>query len=87
MKTRLLLQNNGPFCSAAYPRSRAQRSQRQGATKGAAVQSDEILHTDRKTIYSNAATQNDPLGNEKVQVKKTILCEFMGLQQTMAELD
>ena len=33
MKTRLPLQNNGPFCSVAYPRSRAQRAvQRQGAT-------------------------------------------------------
>ena len=46
-----------------------------------------FLHTNRKTVYSNGATQNDPAGNEKVQAKYTIVCEFMGLQQTMAELD
>lgn len=41
-----------------------------------------FLHADTYT----AASGYQP-GTQKVQAKYTIVCEFMGLQQTMAELD
>jgi hypothetical protein len=45
-----------------------------------------ILHTDMP--YPNPGTSGGwHIGQEKIQIKKTFVCEFMGLQQTMAELD